>query len=734
MDPSPGTSFIRLLELQDAGDSSIISCLLKDVDLDSTPVPRYEAASYSWRKDILGSHDNLAEWFPDKFPLYAKQDSNSGTKLIICNDKTLRVQSNLYDFLVRLRAKKRGLPIWIDAICIDQDETNEAARREKMKQLEMMGKIYEFAERVLVWLGETGNISYDFPKTLQKIEKVEVDYESYSTEYDIWKVHKKKKPMRIVPKLGGLAIESLTRLLNRDYFQRAWVVQELVLARDLVFFLGPFELPPEKLLNGIHIIVACGLFPYGEPVSPSDVAGTGFRSMPHMLKAQQDRKDNKPWSFNDFLFICRDREASRPEDKIFSLLGLIDGNMRKRLTTGAITASQGVSLAKIYANCAFALAEDHGWPYVLTLIATGAAETIDLPSFVPDQRVPLKPKLFWYYGCTHFRAAKSVNGDFKLRGAASTSQPSLPWKLTLSAAYIDEIVQVGESHGELLVKQIKYAKGHILDLCSKLGKYYAGTNELSMDAVMRTLTADIFERDREIPLQKLRRAFLGWFGLIIQNMEFEYSDTRTPEQSFFKSTAQGRFAIALHDTGRINGTQVKLPDVVKEFTKIHDNSDYPWVARLSYKLPLILPGEELIGVKSIDEIEKNQGKRRRMVNELESNSPEHFWRYMEQQIGSLAWAMNEIYQSRRIFRTKNRNMVGAGPRDIRLGDVVCLVAGTETTFIFRRVSNGGSCAQSLASTRDLGDVKIVGSAYLHGAMYGELMKDQGTIFHPLNVT
>lgn len=693
---------------------------MRDIDLDIAAAPKYEAVSYSWRKDILRSSDELSGWFPDKFPLYGKQDSSAKPKFILCNERHMRIQANLYDFLVRLRVKKRRLPLWIDAICIDQDEDDEDIRREKIRQLEMMGKIYRHAETVLVWLGETDNISLGFARALEKVQPVQVDYEPYETEYDIWNIHKKTRPLRMVHELTGPTIESLTRLLNRDYFQRAWVVQELVLARELVFFLGSIELPPDKLLNGIRIITACGAFLYDKLENPSDVAGSGFRAIPHMLKAQKDGIDPELWSLRDFLFLCRDREASRPEDKVFSVLGLINSAEQERLMNGVDVTDGEALVTQLYANCGTYLAEEKGWPYLLTLVAMGAADS-DLPSWIPDLRVRLQPKPFWYYGCTHFTAATSEHGEFSVTRPGTSTSTSAPWSLILRAAHIDEIVQVGESHGEILTTQVKYAKGHILDLMTKLGKFYAGTDELSMDAVMRTLTAAVFERDGKIPLAKLRRAFLGWFGLIIRNMRFEPAKSR-PEDSLFRGTARGRHAVALHDTGRINGTEVEIEEVVRTFLDVHDSPEYPWVKRLGNPPPVILAGEELVGV---DVVERIKGGRRRLVNEFESDTPEHFWRFMEQQIGGVAWAFNEIYQQRRVFRTKDRNMVGIGPRDLRRGDRICLVAGCPTPFIFRHSSTGTAAGMQAA--------KLVGSAYLHGAMYGALSRDTSIVYEPLCV-
>lgn len=91
-------------------------------------------------------------------------------------------------------------------------------------------------------------------------------------------------------------------------------------------------------------------------------------------------------------------------------------------------------------------------------------------------------------------------------------------------------------------------------------------------------------------------------------------------------------------------------------------------------------------------------------------------------------AINDYtYKDRRIFRTKEHNFVGMGHRDIRTVDAVCPVAGAPTPFIFRRVAAGPSDAGQL------GDVRLVGTAYLHGAICGELVEDKTLSFETVLV-
>jgi len=72
----------------------------------------------------------------------------SETRSIFIDDKEFRVGSNLWNALSHLQHRPSSLPIWIDAICINQEDISE-----RNSQLRMMSHIYFRAKRVLVWLG-----------------------------------------------------------------------------------------------------------------------------------------------------------------------------------------------------------------------------------------------------------------------------------------------------------------------------------------------------------------------------------------------------------------------------------------------------------------------------------------------------------------------------------------------------------------------------------------------------
>lgn len=136
----PSKKQIRLLQIfprnlhppQDPGDpdDDTVYCQMFKTCLDENDPrpPVFNALSYAW-----GIPDNLAN--------------------IVINGKATSVRSNLESALCHLRDyhvwATRGFPLWVDALCINQEDDEE-----RNNQVEMMGDIYLGAHRVLAWLGE----------------------------------------------------------------------------------------------------------------------------------------------------------------------------------------------------------------------------------------------------------------------------------------------------------------------------------------------------------------------------------------------------------------------------------------------------------------------------------------------------------------------------------------------------------------------------------------------------
>lgn len=95
--------------------------------------PQYEALSYTW-----GDSVEMEEIFV--------QNANTLLDRGQYSISTLHVRRNLVDILRYLRHNDRHITLWIDAICINQNDVSE-----KSHQIRLMRNVYMLAQRVIVW-------------------------------------------------------------------------------------------------------------------------------------------------------------------------------------------------------------------------------------------------------------------------------------------------------------------------------------------------------------------------------------------------------------------------------------------------------------------------------------------------------------------------------------------------------------------------------------------------------
>ena len=185
---------IRLLAILPGRFGDPIRCTLSTVCLDDEPA--FDALSYTW-------------------------GSMSKESSLTCDSKSLNVTSNLYEGLQRLRRRRSVRVIWVDAVCINQDDV-----RERNQQILYMARIYKQAKQVVVWLGVTSDEN-DLVPTPAKNENWIINTGSG--------YHSSKRSRQ----LPG----SWLQHFNRPWFLRVWVIQEIVFAQKATVIHGRQKIP-----------------------------------------------------------------------------------------------------------------------------------------------------------------------------------------------------------------------------------------------------------------------------------------------------------------------------------------------------------------------------------------------------------------------------------------------------------------------------------------------------------
>ncbi|KAI9771043.1 MAG: hypothetical protein M1839_002979 [Geoglossum umbratile] len=134
---------------------------------------------------------------------------------IICNGSRLGITASLNDALRQLRQPDQPRRLWVDQICINQD--NQA---ERSQQVQFMNSIYKNASHVLVWLGpdhqDMAEPAFKLVRELVEIFQDEKKCEQFRIDHTDHLKERSRDPW--IP---------LTHVTHLPWFARAWIVQEI---------------------------------------------------------------------------------------------------------------------------------------------------------------------------------------------------------------------------------------------------------------------------------------------------------------------------------------------------------------------------------------------------------------------------------------------------------------------------------------------------------------------------
>ena len=191
---------IRLLTVLPGQLSDSLSCTVQHHSLDVVEAT-YEALSYYWG---------------DPQPVCP----------ITLNGGNVKITRNLESALRHLRYTHKPRTLWIDAICIDQ-----ANNEEKSEQVRNMHHVYGHAKRVIAWLGPAED---DVVLAFDKLKAIGTDVNIL--EVLCWDVEKRKDIIQITQE--PIIWDIIRSVVDRPYWTRAWIVQELAYAKDIEVVAG----------------------------------------------------------------------------------------------------------------------------------------------------------------------------------------------------------------------------------------------------------------------------------------------------------------------------------------------------------------------------------------------------------------------------------------------------------------------------------------------------------------
>ncbi|KAH9227338.1 hypothetical protein K456DRAFT_1783900, partial [Colletotrichum gloeosporioides 23] len=302
---------------------------LEVYELDNSP--EYEAVSYLWG----GENDDTTLCCPVYVGIF--WDVLFQTK-------------NCWDMLRFMRPWRGIRMVWVDAVCINQKDVPE-----RSQQVANMSRIYSGCNRVIVYLGSdivtplNGRHARRHPLR---------DLESGSAVPNFSGYQQPKLPL------------TLKSLLERRYFSRIWVIQELLLTCQALIRIGDIDFWADgSTANQISDLYTS--------LEWNESAAEWFG---HMCRAVQFEK-----KMSLLLGMASNAEATDPRDRVFGLLGIVQAEedvfpyaRDRELQADYSLSSQHVFIG-IFAHCLLNSGQDQ-----ILHAARGTKARNGCPSWVPQ--------------------------------------------------------------------------------------------------------------------------------------------------------------------------------------------------------------------------------------------------------------------------------------------------------------------------------------------------------------
>ena len=339
---------IRVLDLLPGSGADRICCeLLKhDLDLDTNVKANvgsdYDALSYVWGKYI---------WKPKKE--FVWKDLSSYKKVRLNGAVDFPVTCNLWRALHNLRKLSGRYRLWVDQLCIDQQNKDE-----KLQQVQHIGRIFGQAHEVLVWLGD--------PDT-----GVDLSFDRRPGETTLQALR------RFIPMCKAI---SRAATVSDDYINpwwtRSWVVEEYSLARDEPkAIIGRNGFPLGDLLEKLLPTLILDIVPLVNLWSDGKAADC----IAHIVVMQALREPKFERSIFTLAYLQRQTKTLFPHDKVYCLLTSLPKEIQEQ-----ISKDYDSDESRVFAEATVADIRASGNLAILSLVSRGPSSPPGFPSWVVD--------------------------------------------------------------------------------------------------------------------------------------------------------------------------------------------------------------------------------------------------------------------------------------------------------------------------------------------------------------
>ncbi|KAI1126431.1 heterokaryon incompatibility protein-domain-containing protein [Nemania abortiva] len=345
-----GSKEIRLITILPGEGDSPVECLLSSADLGAEQVPKYETISYCWG------------------------DASSRCSILV-NKVLLCVPASAAKALQRVRSPVAQRVVWLDAICINQEDAGE-----RQQQVSLMSLVYQNGDRNLIYLGDE-----DIREALRSVQAILGEAEAAEGSFTRLRSEGGTWLYSDTGISAEYSVTALFRLFCIPWFRRLWVLQEAALAKENVCLCGPFEF---RLLD-VTRVAAWLVYKYYFVDEDLRLQCSYAADMNDLVDTQYGYHNIKTGQMAGILYLldlAQQRLSALDVDKVYGILGLTisPANGQPRL---AITPDYGRSIAEVYREAAWCILRESGDLQILDYVrhwTTGGELQLDgFASWVP---------------------------------------------------------------------------------------------------------------------------------------------------------------------------------------------------------------------------------------------------------------------------------------------------------------------------------------------------------------
>ena len=301
---------------------------------------------------------------------------------IVVNSRVVCVSANLERLLREFRSTgdfQGRFRLWVDALCINQDDLKERA-----SLIQSMPAMYRSAWSVVAWLGEASPRS---GLALQLVRDL-VTFREASCEFEL------EKRLREDPGfLGSLSWLGLHEFMDRPYWYRLWIIQEIVMggARATIRC-GNSSIDWPTFCSGIAVLqeslwVVKDRCLWGDIEAATSLQATAWKTTSlhlvykHLsrLGSNKSRTGDLDLGLGRLLQLASDSKCLDPRDKVYALTGFMPTSV-----AGLLQPDYTLPVSQVYMNATKAFIQ--GLDSLESLREVNPWGPTDCPSWTADWR------------------------------------------------------------------------------------------------------------------------------------------------------------------------------------------------------------------------------------------------------------------------------------------------------------------------------------------------------------